>query len=93
MGNTVLCIMLKHHRNEELIRYIASRLRVLRLQCGLSQEKVLFETGIYVERIEAGLRNVTVSTLLALCVLYGVSLHEFFNPQPDEHEQEESHPQ
>lgn len=86
--------MVKHHRNEELVRYISSRLLELRQQRGLSQEKVLFETGIYVERIETGCRNVTISTLLALCTLYGVSLHEFFNPsEPEDHEQEESYPQ
>lgn len=41
----VLCIMVRIPRNEELVRYIAYRLRELRLARGLSQEKVLFETG------------------------------------------------
>lgn len=84
--------MAKHHRNEELIRFVSSRLRALRMLRGLSQEKVLFETGIYVERIESGSRNITISTLLALCTLYGVRLHEFLNPSVD-YEQKESCPQ
>lgn len=50
----VLCIMVRIPRNEELVRYIAYRLRELRLARGLSQEKVLFETGVRVEHIEMG---------------------------------------
>ena len=38
--------MVRIPRNEELVRYIAYRLRELRLARGLSQEKVLFETGV-----------------------------------------------
>ena len=97
----VLCIMVRIPRNEELVRYIAYRLRELRLARGLSQEKVLFETGVRVEHIEMGRNNITISTLHAL--------HEFFTPSvepettdapeptdnpeiSDDHEQE-THPQ
>lgn len=73
----VLCIMVRIPRNEELVRYIAYRLRELRLARGLSQEKVLFETGVRVEHIEMGRNNITISTLHALCTLYGTTLHEF----------------
>lgn len=76
----VLCIMVRFPRNEELVGYVAQRLRELRLERSLSQEKVLFETGVRVEHIEAGRNNVTISTLHALCALYGVTLHEFFAP-------------
>ena len=76
----VLCIMVRIPRNEELVRYIAYRLRELRLARGLSQEKVLFETGVRVEHIEMGRNNITISTLHALCTLYGTTLHEFFTP-------------
>ena len=58
----VLCIMVRIPRNEELVRYIAYRLRELRLARGLSQEKVLFETGVRVEHIEMGRNNITIST-------------------------------
>ena len=67
----VLCIMVRIPRN---------RLRELRLARGLSQEKVLFETGVRVEHIEMGRNNITISTLHALCTLYGTTLHEFFTP-------------
>ena len=79
--------MVKHHRNEELATFVSARLRELRNRSGLSQEKVLFETGVYVERIEKKGRNITISTLITLCNLYGVTLHRFFDPSND-HEQE-----
>ena len=52
--------MVRIPRNEELVRYIAYRLRELRLARGLSQEKVLFETGVRVEHIEMGRNNITI---------------------------------
>ena len=76
--------MVRIPRNEELVRYIAYRLRELRLARGLSQEKVLFETGVRVEHIEMGRNNITISTLHALCTIdrlcryYGTTLGEFF---------------
>lgn len=105
----VLCIMVRIPRNEELVRYIAYRLRELRLARGLSQEKVLFETGVRVEHIEMGRNNITISTLHALCTLYGTTLHEFFtpsvepettdapeptdNPERSDDHEQETHPQ
>ena len=38
------------------------------------------ETGVRVEHIEMGRNNITISTLHALCTLYGTTLHEFFTP-------------
>lgn len=67
------------NQDDELARFVASRLRDLRMKRGLSQEKVLFETGIYVEGIESTTRNVTISTLVALCALLGSTLAEFFS--------------
>lgn len=105
----VLCIMVRFPRNEELVRYIASRLRELRLERGLSQEKVLFETGVRVEHIEMGRNNITISTLHALCTLYGTTLYKFFtpsvepettdatepadNPETTDEHEQEAHPQ
>lgn len=57
---------------------IGRRLRDAREASDLSQEKVLFQTGIYLTRIENGHRNISVSTLIKLCQTYGITLHEFF---------------
>lgn len=54
------------------MRGIGRRLRSAREGCGLSQERVLFLTGIYVILIEAGRRNITVSTLITLCETYRI---------------------
>lgn len=64
--------MAKQQRDEVLIREIGLRLRRAREACELSQERVLFLTGIYVILIEAGRRNISVSTLIALCETYRI---------------------
>lgn len=70
--------MVRQQRNIELMRAIGCKLRQIRKQCGLSQEKVLFRTGIYLNRIENGRSNISVSTLITLCTAYGITLHDFF---------------
>ena len=64
--------MVKQERNNSFLRALARRLRQLREERGLSQERVLFLTGIYVILIEAGRRNISVSTLIALCETYRI---------------------
>lgn len=65
-------------RNKSLIEATARRLREVRESCGMSQEKVLFQTGIYLSYIENARRNINVSTLITLCKTYGISMKEFF---------------
>ena len=65
-------------RNGILLKAIGKHLRELREERGISQELVLFKTGIYLVRIEAGQLNITVSTLTGLCSFYGITLEEFF---------------
>lgn len=78
--------MTKRKRSEELIAAVSRRLREVREASGISQEKVLFQTGVYLTRIENGHRNITVSTLVTLCSTYGITLQEFFNTF-DDHDQ------
>lgn len=74
----LLCGMVKQERNPEFLAAVGRRLRQLREQRGLSQEKVQFKTGIYLVYVETGRRNPTVTTLIDLCREYGVTLEEFF---------------
>lgn len=60
------------------MKAVGRRLRQLREQLGLSQEKVQFRTGIYLAYVENGHRNPTVTTLIDLCRFYGITLEEFF---------------
>lgn len=65
-------------RNEKLIQAIAERLRQIRLEKGLTQETVYFDTQIHLARIESGKFNVSVSTLWDLCDYYKITLDDFF---------------
>ena len=70
--------MIKQARNISFLQAVGRRLRQLREECGLSQEKVQFKTGIYTVFLETGKRNITVSTLIDLCKVYDVTLEQFF---------------
>lgn len=66
------------------MRSIGHRLRRAREARGLSQERVLFLTGIYVILIEAGRRNITVSTLITLCKAYRIKVSELLKTPDDD---------
>ncbi|WP_395773203.1 helix-turn-helix domain-containing protein [Agrobacterium pusense] len=56
-------------------------LRRLRVDKGLSQERLALEAGIdrsYVGRVERGMENVTVSTLEAISLTLNVHVSELF---------------
>jgi len=60
---------------------IGWNLRKLRVERGLSQERLALEASIdrsYVGRIERGEENVTISVLEALSVAMGVKVGSFF---------------
>lgn len=72
---------------------IGWNLRRLRVDKGLSQERLALEAGIdrsYVGRVERGMENVTVSTLEAISLTLNVHVSELFavvddklaSPQP-----------
>lgn len=60
------------------MKAIGKRLRELREARGISQERVAFQTGTYLPRIEKGLRNISVSTLVKICRTYEITVLEFF---------------
>ncbi len=60
---------------------IGWNLRRLRVDKGLSQERLALEAGIdrsYVGRVERGMENVTVSTLEAISLTLNVHVSELF---------------
>ncbi|WP_342148004.1 helix-turn-helix transcriptional regulator [Methylorubrum sp. SB2] len=61
-------------------------LRRLRVERGLSQERLAFAAGIdraYVGRVERGSENVTIATLEAMALALGVPVAELFlEPEP-----------
>lgn len=60
---------------------IGWNLRRLRVDKGLSQERLALEAGIdrsYVGRVERGMENVTVSTLEAISLTLDVHVSELF---------------
>ncbi|WCJ62737.1 helix-turn-helix domain-containing protein [Agrobacterium tumefaciens] len=60
---------------------IGWNLRRLRVDKGLSQERLALEAGIdrsYVGRVERGMENVTVSTLEAISLALDVHVSELF---------------
>lgn len=65
-------------RDEALLNRVVLKLKQLRNEKGLSQERVYLDTDIHIGRIEAEKVNVSISTLKKLCDYYGISLATFF---------------
>lgn len=63
-------------KNTKLLTYIAKRSKQVRIEKGISQSDVLVDTGIHIGRIEMGIRDISVSTLVTLNEYYEVDLLE-----------------
>lgn len=70
--------MAKQERNIRFLAAVVRWLRQLREERGLSQERVEFKTGIYTGYVEQGLRNISITALIDVCEVYGVTVEEFF---------------
>jgi transcriptional regulator with XRE-family HTH domain len=73
----------------DIRRTIGWNLRKMRVDRGLSQEKLALEAGIdrsYVGRIERGLENVTVAALEALASVLDIDVSQLFAKIDDENE-------
>lgn len=64
------------NEGQDLLLNLAQKLKVLRKTKGLSQEQVLFDTGIHIARIEQGKRDISYTTLCRLADYFGVELNE-----------------
>jgi len=61
---------------------IGIRLRELRTEKGLSQEKFSFECGLdrtYIASIELGKRNVSIVNIEKIAIAFDMSVFDFFN--------------
>jgi transcriptional regulator with XRE-family HTH domain len=62
-----------------------ANLRRLRVERGLSQERLALEAGIdraYVGRIERGTENATIARMEALAAVLGVAVRDLFDDLP-----------
>jgi transcriptional regulator with XRE-family HTH domain len=64
-------------KNEEMLLNLADRIRKIRKEKGITQDQVLFDTGIHVARIEQGKRDASYTTLCRLADYLNVSLADF----------------
>lgn len=64
--------------NEALLK-IGAKFRILRRKGGLTQRAVSKDTGFNIGHIEAGKKNINITTLEFLCDYYGLTLKEFFS--------------
>ncbi len=65
--------------NEEiLLKKIATTIKELRLQNGLTQSEVYHDLGIHIGRIESYKINITISSLKILCDYFEITMEEFF---------------
>jgi len=68
--------------NKYLISEFGKRVRELRLDMDLSQEKLSFITGFhrtYIGMIERGERNISLSNLAVFSKAFGINLSELLN--------------
>lgn len=61
---------------------VGKRIRFLRLQMGLSQEKLALKAGIdrtYLAGIELGKRNATITSIEKIVNALGITMKDFFD--------------
>jgi transcriptional regulator with XRE-family HTH domain len=65
-------------RNEKLLKKVATRIRQLRDENCITQEVFYNDTGINIGRIERAKRDISLTTIDAICKYFGISIIEFF---------------
>jgi len=68
--------------DQEFLNQLGSRIRELRTEKELSQEKLSFECGLdrtYIGSVERGERNIAVINLKKICTALNVSISELLN--------------
>lgn len=68
---------------ERLRRAVGRRLRELRQQAGLSQERLAAEAGLhrtFAGKLERGESAATVESVAAFCLALNITVAEFFEP-------------
>ena len=65
-------------RDDKFLQKIAFVIKELREAKYLTQEKVYKDTNIHIGRVETATRNLSVSTLSALCKYFKIRNSEFY---------------
>ena len=65
-------------RDEILLQKIASKIKALRNEVGISQKELHNITDINIDRLEGAKANVTVGTIQKLCKHFKITLADFF---------------
>lgn len=74
----VLCYMNKQRRDKILMKSVGLKLQKFRDARDIPQEKVTFDTGVNIGKLELGKTNISLTTLSILCKYYGYTLEELF---------------
>jgi transcriptional regulator with XRE-family HTH domain len=64
--------------NTELLSWLATRIKELRVQKHLTQLQCFHETNVHIGRIEQGKRDISFTTLIKLCEYFNITPQEFF---------------
>lgn len=70
-------ISLKQEEKEFLLE-LAFRIREVRVNAGITQERFYEDTNIHIGRIETGKFNISINTLYRICAYFKISVKEFF---------------
>ncbi|MDL2290359.1 helix-turn-helix domain-containing protein [Paludibacteraceae bacterium OttesenSCG-928-F17] len=70
--------MKKYRRDDKFIASVASRIKELREERGVSQDVFYIDTDINISRIEMGKQNISIYTLKYICDYFNISLEDFF---------------
>ena len=65
-------------KDVKLLRFIAKKVKKPREARNMSQADVFNDIGIHIGRIEAGDRDISISTVKAVCNYFGMSISDFF---------------
>ena len=65
-------------RNIAFIKIVALRIKQIREKNGITQEVVFYDTGINIGRIERGERDISLTSLKAICEYFDISVQDFF---------------
>lgn len=64
-------------KDKLLLKKIATKIRALRLEAGITHEQFYIDTNIHIARVERGQTNITIVTLNHICSYFDITLHDF----------------
>ncbi|WP_417370228.1 helix-turn-helix domain-containing protein [Flavobacterium beibuense] len=64
--------------NTDLLRWLAKRIKELRVQKNLTQLQCFHDTNVHIGRIEQGKRDISFTTLIKICDCFNITPEEVF---------------